>query len=82
MKTTGVVRKIDQLGRVVLPKGLRSSMEIEAKDPLEIYVDEDSVILKKYQPGCIFCGSVEDIISYKGKKICKGCKKELIEKAQ
>ncbi|MFI5359529.1 MAG: AbrB/MazE/SpoVT family DNA-binding domain-containing protein [Halanaerobiales bacterium] len=73
MKATGIVRKIDDLGRIVLPKELRKTMNINKKDPMEIYVDEDSVILKKYQPACIFCKSAENTIEYKNKIVCREC---------
>ena len=74
MKATGIVRKIDNLGRIVIPKELRETMNIKVKDPIEIYVDEnDKIILKKYQPACIFCGNAEDTIKYKGKVICNKC---------
>ena len=73
MKATGIVRKIDDLGRIVLPKELRKTMNIDKKDPMEIYVDEDSVILKKYQPACIFCKSAENTIEYKNKIVCREC---------
>ena len=73
MKSTGIVRKIDDLGRMVIPKELRKTMNIDKKDPMEIYVEEDKIILKKYEPGCIFCGDVEDTVDYKGKIICKNC---------
>lgn len=71
MKSTGVVRKVDELGRVVLPIELRRNLDINEKDALEIFVDEDKVILKKYEPADIFNGSMEDLIDYKGKKIAK-----------
>ena len=77
MKSTGVVRKVDELGRVVLPIELRRHFGIEEKDPLEIYVDDESIILKKYEPACIFCGNAKDVITYKGKKVCPDCKAEL-----
>ncbi|MDN5331703.1 MAG: AbrB family transcriptional regulator, transcriptional pleiotropic regulator of transition state [Tepidanaerobacteraceae bacterium] len=77
MKSTGVVRKVDELGRVVIPIELRRTLDINEKDALEIYVDTDRIILKKYQPGCIFCGSAENIINFKGKNICKDCASEL-----
>ncbi len=77
MKATGIVRKIDDLGRIVLPKELRNTMNIDKKDPMEIYVDEDTVILKKYQPACIFCGSAEKTIEYKKKVICQDCLREM-----
>lgn len=77
MKSTGVVRKLDNLGRIVLPIELRRTLEFEVADPLEIYVDGELIILKKYHPACIFCGEAQDVINYKGKKICKKCVEEL-----
>lgn len=71
MKSTGIVRKVDELGRVVLPIELRRNLDIQEKDALEIFVDNDKIILKKYQPADIFSGSMEDLIDYKGKKISK-----------
>lgn len=79
MKSTGIVRKIDDLGRMVIPKELRNTMGIDKKDPMEIFVEEDKIILKKYEPGCIFCGNVEDVVDYKGKTICKNCLDEARE---
>ncbi len=75
MKSTGIVRKVDELGRVVIPIELRRTLGIGEKDPLEIYVDGDRIILRKYEPSqaCIFCGNVDDVISYKGKNACKEC---------
>ncbi|MGL4484431.1 MAG: AbrB/MazE/SpoVT family DNA-binding domain-containing protein [Anaerovoracaceae bacterium] len=73
MKATGVVRKIDVLGRIVLPIEIRRNLDIELKDPVEIFVDEDKVILKKYNPACIFCGSMDDIRTINGKIVCKKC---------
>ena len=73
MKTTGIVRKIDELGRMVIPKELRNTMDINKKDPMEIYVEGEKIILKKYEPGCVFCGEVEDLESYKGKEVCTEC---------
>lgn len=77
MKSTGIVRKVDELGRIVLPIELRRTMNIEVKDALEIYVDGDQIVLKKYEPSCIFCGSAKDIIHYKGKNVCSACAHEL-----
>ena len=77
MKTTGIVRKVDELGRVVLPIELRRSMGIEVKDSIEIYVDEDAIILKKYEPACIFCGSTSRLTTYMDKKICADCAKKI-----
>lgn len=77
MKSTGVVRRVDELGRIVIPIELRRTMGIEEKDALEIYVDNDKIILKKYEPACIFCGNAEDVAHYKGKNLCKSCLVEL-----
>ena len=73
MKATGIVRKVDELGRIVLPIEMRRTLDIAERDSLEIFVDGDSIILKKYQPACIFCDNTKDIISYKGKNICPDC---------
>jgi len=81
MKSTGIVRKVDELGRIVLPIELRRTLDIAEKDSLEIYVDEDTIILKKYQPACVFCDNAKDVINYKGKNICPECAKELGERA-
>ena len=77
MKSTGIVRQMDHLGRVVLPIELRRTLNIHEKDSLEIYVDSDSIILKKYEPACIFCGGADDISMFKGKNICAKCLGEL-----
>ncbi len=71
MKSTGIVRKVDELGRVVLPIELRRNLNINEKDSLEIFVDDEKVILKKYEPADIFTGSMENLIDYKGKKVSK-----------
>jgi transcriptional pleiotropic regulator of transition state genes len=73
IKSTGIVRKVDELGRVVLPIELRRTLGIDEKDALEIYVDEEKIILKKYAPACIFCGSAEGMQQYHGKNICHEC---------
>ncbi len=77
MKSTGVVRKIDELGRIVLPIELRRVLGIGEKDPVEIYVEEDRIILKKYNDSCVFCGQTKDIKTYKGKNVCSKCVKAL-----
>ena len=82
MKSTGIVRKVDELGRVVLPIELRRTLDIEVKDSLEIYVDGSQIILKKYEPACIFCGNALDITNVKGKNICKYCLAEIAELSQ
>ena len=80
MKSTGIVRKVDELGRIVLPIELRRTLDIEVKDALEIYVDGAQIILKKYVPACIFCGNAKDIINFKGKNICHECMAEMSSK--
>ena len=77
MKSTGIVRKVDELGRIVLPIELRRTMDIAEKDAIEIYVDGSSIILRKYEPTCIFCGDAKNIINYRGKNICPNCLKEM-----
>ena len=73
MKSTGIVRRVDELGRIVIPIELRNKLKIEEKDPIEIYVDGSSIILKKYQENCVFCGSTKKVVDYKGKLICSKC---------
>ncbi len=73
MKFTGIVRKIDELGRIVLPKELRNTLNIDHKDAMEIYVEEDSIIIKKYEPSCIFCGNAGNVVNYLDKRVCKDC---------
>ena len=77
MKSTGIVRKIDELGRIVLPVEMRRVLDIAEKDLLEIYVDGGDIILRKYQPTCIFCGSEKGITQFKEKNICSACMKKL-----
>lgn len=78
VKHTGITRKVDELGRIVLPIELRRSMDIEEKDALEIFVDGDKIILKKYDPADVFTGSTVDLIEYKGKLVSKETIKELM----
>lgn len=80
MKSTGIVRKVDELGRIVLPIELRRTLGIEEKGRIEIFVDGESIILRKYQPACIFCDNAKDIINYKGKNICPDCIRAMNEK--
>lgn len=77
LKSTGVVRKLDQLGRIVLPKELRTVLNLKEKDALEIYVDGEQIILKKYEPACVFCGEAREVVNYRGKNICKKCLEEM-----
>lgn len=77
MKSLGIVRKVDELGRIVLPIETRKRLGLGAKDPVEIFVEKDRVVLKKYEPACIFCGDADEVIMYKDKRICKACMAEL-----
>lgn len=81
MKSIGIVRKVDELGRVVLPIELRRSLDIDEKDAVEIFVDDNKIILRKYEPAYIFTGSMEDLIDYKGKKVSKNSIIEMCELA-
>lgn len=81
MKSTGVVRQLDTLGRIVLPIELRRTMDIGVKDMLEIFVEDDQIILKKYHPSCIFCSDARDVVSYRGKLVCKKCLADLKQSA-
>ena len=77
MKSTGIVRKIDELGRIVLPIELRRTLGIAERDSIEIYVDGGSIVLVKYEPVCIFCSGSTDITVYKDKNVCSKCLQEL-----
>jgi len=82
LKATGVVRKVDELGRVVIPIELRRTMGIAEKDPLEIYVDGDQIILKRYEPACVFCGNASDVQHFHGKMVCRECATVMFENAK
>ena len=77
MKATGIVRKLDPLGRIVIPKELRDTLEIKHEDPVEIFVDGQDIILRKYEPFCVFCGETGEIVNFEGKKLCKKCIKKI-----
>ena len=77
MKSTGIVRKVDELGRIVLPIELRRTLDIAEKDSLEIYVEGSTIMLKKYEPARIFCGDAKNVINYRGKNICSSCLEDL-----
>ncbi len=79
MKATGIVRRVDELGRIVLPIELRRTLDIEERDPLEIFTDGDTIVLKKYEPSCIFCGDARNVTVFKGKNICGACLRQLQE---
>jgi len=77
MKATGIVRKVDELGRVVLPIELRRNLNINIKDPIEIFVDGEYIMLKKYEPACIFCGNAKNVKVVRGKNVCEDCIAEI-----
>ena len=77
MKSTGIIRKVDELGRVVIPIEIRNQFNIAEKDPIEIYVDGSSIVLKKYETNCIFCVNTENLIDYNDKLICEDCSKKI-----
>ena len=77
-ENSGIVRGVDRLGRIVLPIELRRKLDIvEERDALEIYIEEDAIMLRKYQPDCVFCGDARNIIIFKGKNVCQHCLGEL-----
>lgn len=77
MKSTGMVRTIDMLGRFVVPKEIRNTLDLHTDDPLEIFVEGDRIILKKYAPCCVFCGEADNVTLFKGKLVCAECIKAL-----
>lgn len=77
MKSTGVVRKVDELGRIVLPIELRKILDIKQHDAIEIFMDNDKIVLQKYQPACVFCNNIENIVYFQGKRVCSDCVEKL-----
>ena len=77
MKATGIVRPVDPLGRVVIPVELRRTLNIKTDDSLEVFVDGEYIMLKKYEPACIFCGNAKDVENIRGKNVCKDCIEEM-----
>ena len=77
MKSTGIIRRVDELGRVVIPIEIRNQFNIVEKDPIEIYVEGSRIVLKKFEPNCIFCGNTHDLLSYHDKLICKKCANQI-----
>ncbi len=73
MKSTGITRKVDELGRIVLPIELRRTLDIAVRDELEIYMEADRIVLQKFEPSCVFCGSSRNLMSYRGKNVCMDC---------
>ena len=79
MKATGIIRKVDDLGRIVLPIELRRMLDIAERDELEIYMENDQIILRKYEPACLFCGSDRKLVSHNVKNVCRNCIRKLVE---
>ena len=79
MKSTGIIRKVDELGRIVLPIELRRVLDIAERDELEIFTQNDQIILRKYEPACLFCGSDKKLISHSGKNVCRDCVRKMTE---
>ena len=77
MSKSGITRRIDELGRIVIPIELRNKLGIAEKDPLEIYVEDSNIVLKKFETSCIFCGNAKKLSEYQGKLICNKCLKKL-----
>lgn len=77
MKSTGIVRQIDPLGRIVLPRDLRKSLNLNDHDSVEFFLEGNTIVIKKYLPTCIFCGNAENLVSFKGKCVCPSCAKKL-----
>lgn len=77
MKSTGIVRRIDQLGRITIPMETRNILGIKENDSLEIFTEDNMILLKKYQPSCIFCGNARDVITFKGQNVCPSCLQDM-----
>ena len=77
MKSTGIIRKVDDLGRIVLPIELRRTLDISERDELEIFMENDRIVLQKFEPACIFCGSSRSLVSYRRKNVCQDCIKKM-----
>lgn len=77
MKTTGIIRKVDELGRIVLPIELRRTLDLAERDELEIYLDNDRIVLQKFEPSCIFCASSRKLVNFRGKNVCQECIRDM-----
>lgn len=82
IKATGIVRRLDNLGRLVIPKELRKILSVNEGDALEIYTEGDKIMLKKYTPGCVFCGEVENTFNFQNKFICVNCSKDILKSSK
>ena len=77
IKSTGIIRRVDELGRIVIPMSIRQTLGLNERDPVEIFMDGERIILQKHQSSCIFCGSTEDLIAYESKNVCAACREAL-----
>lgn len=77
MKSTGIIRKVDELGRIVLPIELRRTLDIEVRDEMEIFIDDGKIVLQKFEPTCTFCGSSRGLLTFRGKNICHECAEKI-----
>ena len=77
MKPTGMVRPVDELGRLVLPKELRNKLNIQPKDSVEFWMDGESIVLKKYEPACVFCGEGKNMRVFQNRNVCLSCLKKI-----
>ncbi|RKQ85647.1 AbrB/MazE/SpoVT family DNA-binding domain-containing protein [Brockia lithotrophica] len=81
MRTTGIVRKIDELGRIVIPSDIRRELGLGERDLVEIAVERDAIVIRRFEPACVFCGSREDLFEYRGKTVCRRCAQALCREA-
>lgn len=77
MKPAGIVRKVDQLGRIVLPKSLRKRYQMNEGDPIEILVQGDQILLERYRPKCVFCSSMDEVVEFKDRHVCGSCLQQM-----
>lgn len=77
IKSTGIIRKLDELGRIVIPMSIRQTLDIQERDPVEIYVEGERIILQKQRSGCIFCGSTKELTTFADKNVCAACRDAL-----
>jgi transcriptional pleiotropic regulator of transition state genes len=77
MKPADCICKIDKLGRVLIPKTLRKKLDLRVDDPIEVFTDNDSIVLKKYRKRCVLCGSDDEVVEFREKHICRECLDEL-----
>jgi len=77
MKSTGIVRRIDEMGRIVLPSELRRTLNLGEREPMEIFVEGSSIVLRRYSPTCLFCDGSKDVLQFKGRPVCARCLRQM-----